>query len=217
MLTPAGVEEYLESLYYSPGSCLGITLGGPQQANLGDGNGYVNQTLEMRFNYYQGDGGSCLESLHGGNHLRFWTQNGSQADTGAIFLAVSYEYNATLQHDIVNDGYDLGRNLLVGNATNSSGTTSPGGFQYMTTNTTAALLSGVDASQINHNIGVDGNVAILTVTVTKNGTLGANRDTGTSGGTSSSSSSSTSGASRAVQLWSALFGSLLVLGTSLVF
>lgn len=191
VLTPAGIEEYLESLYFSPGSCIGLSLGGPQTANLGDGNAYVNQTQEMRFNYYQGDGGSCLESLRGGNHLRYFFQNGSTADTGAIFMAVSYEYNATLAHDIVPDGYDLGRDLLVGNATNSTGTKSPGGFEYTTINTAAALLSSVSASELNHDISVDGNVAVLTVRITKTGTLGANRNAaGTSGGTSTSGSRS---------------------------
>jgi hypothetical protein len=62
----ANPEEYLESLFFSPGSCGGISLGGPQLANLGDGNGYQNQSDVMRFNYYQGDGGSCLESIRGG-------------------------------------------------------------------------------------------------------------------------------------------------------
>lgn len=60
-------EEYLESLYFSPGDCVGISLGGPQTANLGDGNGSKNQSDVMRFNYYQGDGGTCLESIRGGN------------------------------------------------------------------------------------------------------------------------------------------------------
>ncbi|UZJ57042.1 hypothetical protein CBS101457_006362 [Exobasidium rhododendri] len=185
----ANPEEYLESLYFSPGSCAGISLGGPQLANLGDGNGYKNQSDVMRFNYYQGDGGTCLESLYGGNHLRWFQQNGSSADTGAIFMAVSFEYNASLAHDIQINGYDLGRNLLVGNATNAT-TTSPGGFVYTATNTSAALLSGTSADQLNHDIAIDGKVAILTVKVQKTGVVGANRDSGTSGGTASSSGTS---------------------------
>ena len=186
VLTPDGIREYFESLFYSPGSCLGISLGGPQQANLGDGNGYVNQTDVFRFNYYQGDGGTCLETINGGNHFRYFPQNGPSANTGAIFLAVSYELSAQLEHDIVPDGYNLGRDVFVGNATNSSGTTSPGGYQYTTSNTTAALLSDTQVSQLNHGIAVDGNVAILTVRVTKTGSMGANRASGTSGGSDSS-------------------------------
>jgi hypothetical protein len=181
-------EEYLESLYFSPGSCLGITIGGPQSANLGDGNGYKNQSDEMRFNYYEGDSGTCLESVRGGNHLRWFQQNGSSADTGAIFMAVSYEYNSTLDHDIQINGYDLGRDLLVGNATNAT-TTSPGGFVYTTTNTSVALLSGITASELNHDIAIDGNVAVLTVKVQKTGIVGANRNSAAGAGTTTTSSS----------------------------
>lgn len=118
-------------------------------------------------------------------------QNGSSEDTNAIFIAASVEYPATQSHDIVPDGYDLGRDWLTGNATNSTGTTSPGGYEYTATMTTTDLLSSVSTSQINHGISVDGTVAVLTVKITKSGTLGANRS-----GSSSSSSSSTSGATR---------------------
>lgn len=118
-------------------------------------------------------------------------QNGTSEDTNAIFIAASVEYPATQSHDIVPDGYDLGRDWLTGNATNSSGTTSPGGYEYTATMTTTDLLSTVNTSAINHGISVDGTVAVLTVKITKSGTLGANRT-----GSSSSSSSSTSGATR---------------------
>lgn len=51
--------------------CLDIHLGGPQSANLGDGNGQVNQTIEMRQDFGNEIIGTCLESLVGGNHLRY--------------------------------------------------------------------------------------------------------------------------------------------------
>lgn len=50
--------------------CFGIHLGDPQSANLGDGNGWVNQTVELREDYGSSGIGTCLESLIGGNHLR---------------------------------------------------------------------------------------------------------------------------------------------------
>ena len=53
--------------------CLGIHLGGPQCANLGDGNGCVNQTIELREDFGDADDGTCLESLIGGNHFRYDT------------------------------------------------------------------------------------------------------------------------------------------------
>ena len=77
----------LDSFSPSGTECLGIHLGGAQAANLGDGNGWVNQTLELRQDYGNSGLGSCLESLTGGNHLRLFRQNGPTANTGALFLA----------------------------------------------------------------------------------------------------------------------------------
>ena len=67
--------------------CFGAHLGAPQTANLGDGNGAVNQTIELRNDYGNPDIGACWESLVGGNHLRMWRQNGPNAHTNALFLA----------------------------------------------------------------------------------------------------------------------------------
>ncbi len=61
--------------------------GEPQAANLGDGNGWVNQTLELRQDYGGSVIGTCVESLIGGNHLRLYRQNGPLANSGALFLA----------------------------------------------------------------------------------------------------------------------------------
>ena len=87
--------------------CLGIHLGDPQCANLGDGNGCVNQTVELREDYGDASVGTCLESAIGGNHFRcveddhYWLQkthlfcrvfrqNGPSANSGALFLAYVY-------------------------------------------------------------------------------------------------------------------------------
>jgi hypothetical protein len=67
--------------------CLGLHLGGPFSANLGDGNGPVNQTVELREDFGNILLGTCLESAAGGNHLRMFRQNGPTANTGALFLA----------------------------------------------------------------------------------------------------------------------------------
>jgi hypothetical protein len=77
----------LDLSFPSGTECLGIHLGDAQAANLGDGNGWVNQTLELRQDYGNSGLGSCLESLAGGNHLRLFRQNGPTANTGALFLA----------------------------------------------------------------------------------------------------------------------------------
>lgn len=192
VLSQAGFEEFSRAVSFSPGSCLGISQGTAQTLNLGDGNGAQAQTNIMRYNFKQGDGGTCLESLNGGNHFRYWIQNGSAADSGAVFVAASVELNATLNHMIAPNGYNRGRNELVGNAT--AGTlTSPGGFKYtVTSSTNTQLLSNVQTNQINHGISIDGNVAILTVRITQNGTIGANANS-TNSGSSSSNSNSSSG------------------------
>ncbi|ETS63262.1 hypothetical protein PaG_01537 [Moesziomyces aphidis] len=185
VLSQDGFEEFSRALYFSPGSCLNISQGGYQTANLGDGNGAKPQTNIMRYNFKQGDGGTCLESLKGGNHFRYWIQNGTAANSGAIFIAASVELNATLNHAIAPNGYDDGRDQLVGNAT--AGTlTSPGGFQYtVSRQSSSQLLSGASASQINHDIGIDGVVDVLTVRITKNGSIGTGRSSASSGGSTS--------------------------------
>lgn len=51
----------------------------------------VNQTAVIRWAYGNVELGTCQETLEGGNHLRYWIQNGPNANSGAIFMAVSYE------------------------------------------------------------------------------------------------------------------------------
>ena len=126
------------TVLYSSTECFGLHIGNPQSANLGDGNGWVNQTVsfsvsqsamsismnlprycfmpcsilfcfqvEIRQDYDDSLVGTCIESLIGGNHfrcvgvmvlgledscmllmvLRVYRQNGSHADSGALFLA----------------------------------------------------------------------------------------------------------------------------------
>ncbi|KAF7980776.1 hypothetical protein HWV62_36833 [Athelia sp. TMB] len=127
--------------------CLGFHLGGPQSANLGDGNGWVNQTTELRFDYGNSGLGTCLESLIGGNHLRLYIQNGNEANSGALFLAVSKEEDVSKSHTVIPDGYDVGRNELVASAT---GSTSYGGVKYSTVaqNVTGLLAAG--SAGVNH-------------------------------------------------------------------
>jgi hypothetical protein len=44
--------------------------GPPMTANLGDGNDWTNQIVELRFNYGSRHLGTGLQTLIGGNHLR---------------------------------------------------------------------------------------------------------------------------------------------------
>ncbi|KAJ7072480.1 hypothetical protein C8F01DRAFT_1299177 [Mycena amicta] len=138
-----------------------LAIGGPQTANLGDGNGYVNQTLELRQDYGDPNLGTCLESLIGGNHLRLYRQNGPQADTGALFLAVSQEENVADGHTISPDGYNKGRDALVASAV---GATSFGGVNYQTVSQSLTGLLPAGSAGVNHGIATDGTTILLTVT-----------------------------------------------------
>ncbi|TBU35645.1 hypothetical protein BD311DRAFT_783299 [Dichomitus squalens] len=151
-----------DAIGFDSKECLGLHLGTPQTANLGDGNGSLNQTIEFRQDFGNDFLGTCFESLLGGNHFRVWRQNGPSASSGALFLAVSKEQDASTNHDLVDDGYNIGRNELVAAAV---GTKSHGGVTYNTVakNITGLMPAGSDG--VNHGIAVDGVITLLTVTI----------------------------------------------------
>jgi len=162
VLTDDGFLNYAKAIGFST-ECFGFHIGDPQSANLGDGNGWVNQTIEIRQDYGDSLVGTCIESLIGGNHFRVYRQNGPQADSGALFLAVSSEEPVTENHNIIPNGYDIGRDALVATAI---GKTSFGGVNYKTVaeNVTGLLAPG--SQGVNHGISQDGITTILTLTVT---------------------------------------------------
>ncbi|KLO19470.1 hypothetical protein SCHPADRAFT_935269 [Schizopora paradoxa] len=162
VLTDAGFLNYAQSLSFSF-ECLDIHLGAPQSADLGDGNGQVNQTTELRFDFGNEELGTCLETLEGGNHLRVFRQNGSEHNTGALFLAVSMEEDLEEGHTIVPNGYNIGRDEFVGNAT--AGTTTANGVSYTATSETITGLLPSGSAGVNHGIAQDGIVQLLTVTI----------------------------------------------------
>ncbi|KAJ3752257.1 hypothetical protein EV360DRAFT_97492 [Lentinula raphanica] len=192
-----GLQTYFNSLGFA-GECLGNHLGDDQAANLGDGNGLINQTGVMRWDYGNVQTGTCEESIDGGNHFRYWIQNGSAADSNAIFMAASYELPASSNHDIVVNGYNLGRDWLVGNITGStiptesltnsssySGNTASNGFNFSTAVQYVSGLLPNTSVGINHNLtvatngvnAVDGLVAVLTVKITAtNSSAGSSSD-----------------------------------------
>ncbi|KAH7908420.1 hypothetical protein BJ138DRAFT_1091291 [Hygrophoropsis aurantiaca] len=161
VLTDTGIVNYARAIGFSE-ECFDIHLGAPQSANLGDGNGWVNQTIELRQDYGDAPVGTCLESLIGGDHFRVYRQNGTNADSGALFLAVSQEEPVTDGHDIIPNGYNIGRDSLV---TWATGQTSYGGLSYTTTaqNITGLLAPG--SNGVNHGIAQDGVVVLLTVNI----------------------------------------------------
>lgn len=182
-----GLQNYFQSFGFS-GECLGLHQGDHQAADLGDGNGYKNETQVMRWNYGDPKVGTCTETVKGGNHFRYWTQNGPNANSGAIFMAVSYELPVEQQHNIIVNGYDLGRDWLVGNITGqaiptlalantthyAASQTSANNYTYQTDVQYMSGLLQSTSEGINHflTVGVnggpaiDGFVAVLNVKIT---------------------------------------------------
>lgn len=161
VLTESGLLNYARSIGFSE-ECFGIHLGDPFAADLGDGHGFVNQSTELRQDFGNSEIGTCLESLIGGNHFRVYFQNGPSANSGAAFLAVSKEKDVENHHDIVDDGYNIGRNELAASAI---GTTSFGGVTYSTTARNVTGLMAAGSQGVNHGIAVDGLVTLLTVNI----------------------------------------------------
>ncbi|KAF9510980.1 hypothetical protein BS47DRAFT_1319355 [Hydnum rufescens UP504] len=158
ILTDRGFRHYAKSLGYNA-ECLNQHMGGAQQADLGDGFGYRDQQIILRQHYFP-IFGTCWESLAGGHHFRAWRQNGTEANTGAWFLAVSKEKNLGDAHIIVPDGYNIGRDWLVDKAV--QGGRYKGTWWKADVEWREGLLEP-GAEGINHNISQDGLVAILTV------------------------------------------------------
>jgi len=219
--TNGGMRNYFLSFGFSS-ECLGQHSGSDQEANLGDGNGYKIETAVIRWNYGDPSLGACKETIEGGNHFRYWVQNGPSANSEAVFMAVSYELPIAKQHDVIGNGYNLARDWLVGNATaqstdlvtanmtNSStfsGQTSYGGYTYQTNVQYVSGLLPNTSIGINHNItvgvngtnAIDGLVAILGVKIIQQPS------------SSSSSATSTTSLPRSKRLFASfLLSSLLV-------
>ncbi|KAI0253113.1 hypothetical protein BJV78DRAFT_241903 [Lactifluus subvellereus] len=161
VLSDGGLVHFANAIGFGI-ECFGAHLGVPQTANLGDGHGWVNQTLELRNDYGNPDIGTCWESLVGGNHFRVFRQNGPSANTGALFLAVSEEENVTEGHTIKPNGYNLGRDSLVKSAL---GLKKYRGVKYQTTAQSISGMIPAGSTGINHGIAIDGVVTLLTVTI----------------------------------------------------
>ncbi|KAJ6498849.1 hypothetical protein C8R45DRAFT_820956 [Mycena sanguinolenta] len=156
-----GFLQYARAIGFDK-ECLGLHIGNPQTANLGDGRGDVNETEVLRQSF--GIPGTCVESLTGGNHFRVFPQAG----TGALFLAVSKEQDAEDSHNIVADGYDIGRDLLVASAAGKKTYFDIETFKLTTYNTVLTNLTGLIApgsDGVNHGIAQDGVIKLLTVTI----------------------------------------------------
>ncbi|KDN48238.1 hypothetical protein RSAG8_02830, partial [Rhizoctonia solani AG-8 WAC10335] len=146
VLTHEGLHKYAKSIGFSE-ECLGIHIGDLHGADLGDGEGRKDEQFLARQHYFP-IWGTCWESLAGGNHFRAWQQK----DTKAWFLAVSKEKHVGDHHQIIDDGYNIGRDYLVSRALRKGAR-----VEWR-----EELLEAGNEG-INHGIAQDGRVAVLTV------------------------------------------------------
>ncbi|KAF7357778.1 hypothetical protein MVEN_00823800 [Mycena venus] len=163
VLTLDGFLQYAQTIGFDV-ECLGLHIGNPQSANLGDGRGDVNETEVLRQSFGIPGIGTCLESLEGETTSEY----SPQVSTGAIFLAVSKEEDASESHNIVPDGYNIGRDLLVAGAVGKKTGFDGKKFKFTTYNTVLTNLTGLIApgsDGVNHGIAQDGVIKLLTVTI----------------------------------------------------
>ena len=160
VLSEKGFVDFGQAIGYDPDSFVGKVQGnGKQSANLGDGRGSTEQAGLMR----QHPG--SVEAIVGGNHFRYWMQVGDKANTKAVFIAASVEKALKYHHDLVSNGYDQGRDMIVKNATSQPRSWNGKKFTTKQIKMDKSLLKGVSKNDLNHNIGTDGGVAILEVSV----------------------------------------------------
>ncbi|EPT05377.1 hypothetical protein FOMPIDRAFT_1057626 [Fomitopsis schrenkii] len=158
ILTESGLHTYAKSIGFSK-ECLGLHYGHIHEADLGDGLGRKPEELLYRQDYFPIIG-TCWESVRGGHHFRAWKQNGTIADSGAWFLGASLEKDSSKNHLIEDDGYNLGRNYIVEQATAGSHWSSM--WWKADIEWRQGLLER-GSRGVNHDIEQDGLVAILTV------------------------------------------------------
>ncbi|POY71663.1 hypothetical protein BMF94_5358, partial [Rhodotorula taiwanensis] len=160
VLKESGFISYSRSLGLW-NECANLHLGDPQVANLGDGKGWERELFVMRESVWPFPWvGSCLETITGGNHFRAYKQNGTEADSGAWFLAASKEVDLRGKHKIAHNGYNIGRDLIVERA--SSGST----YLNRRYETKVEWLEGLlrpGSEGMAHGIAQDGRIALLTV------------------------------------------------------
>ncbi|KAH9949796.1 hypothetical protein B0H21DRAFT_726017 [Amylocystis lapponica] len=158
ILTEVGLHMYAKSIGFSE-ECLGLHYGNIHDADLGDGLGRKAEQFLARQHYFPVMG-TCWESVRGGHHFRAWRQNGTVANSGAWFIGASREKDSSKNHQIVPDGYNLGRDYIVEQAI--VGTHWNGMWWKAQVEWRSGLLQRGNRG-VNHDIEQDGRVAILTV------------------------------------------------------
>ena len=146
-------------------------------ADLGQGNMGIRQGSGtglngvLRWNYALPEIGTCRETIEGGAHFRWFIQH--RKNGIAMFLAASLEKGISDKHMIQPNGYDLGRDFLVHQATR------PGGIEWQGNRFNASVewiragrLLNATSKNISHpeialpgRPAIDGRVAVLTVNI----------------------------------------------------
>ncbi|TIB88919.1 hypothetical protein E3Q18_03258 [Wallemia mellicola] len=169
VLSNRGLLDFAKSVGFAT-ECLNLHIGGPQYANLGDGQGWIKEKIELRQTYFPFFG-TCWESYKGGNHFRAFRQS----TTGAWFLAVSMEKKIKEHHKILEDGYNRKfMNCGVDTANKTTGGRDElaskallggygGGYRFRTSVEWIDNLLEPGSEGVNHGIPQDGRVALLTV------------------------------------------------------
>ncbi|KAF8169843.1 hypothetical protein K438DRAFT_223987 [Mycena galopus ATCC 62051] len=153
VLTDAGFYGFAASLGFAH-ECLGLHMGARQPANLGDGNGWVDEITVLRESYGSASLGTCWETVIGSTAKPPPTR----------FSSPFRRKRACSGTTISRDGYNIGRDLLVQRAARARGT-SYKGVRYATTARTLEGLMSPGKVGVNHNITTDGLVVLLTITV----------------------------------------------------
>lgn len=72
-----------------------------------------NETAVIRYNYGDPALGTCQETIQGGNHFRYWVQNGPQRNSSAVFMAFSYEHSLQGAFYFISRGYIVFNSISI--------------------------------------------------------------------------------------------------------
>ena len=166
LLSEDGMSTYLGSLGYESGPChAGDRLVG-DQANVGNGKDTIMSTV---FTWHSP---RCDLVQNPSLRFNYWTQTDSSKKQGAHFIAAAVVLPNKEGDQVVENGYDLGRDEFVAQATVNN-TNTPVARRYNNTleyrtqvvyNDTE-LLSNISAHDLQFNVGTDGRVPILLVSI----------------------------------------------------
>ena len=166
LLSEDGMSTYLGSLGYESGPCQAGDRVVGDQANVGNGKDTIMSTV---FTWHSP---RCDLVQNPSLRLNYWTQTDLSKHQGAHFIAAAVVLPNKDGDQVVKNGYDLGRDEFVAQATVNN-TNTPVAHRYNNTleyrtqviyNYTE-LLSNIWAQDLQFSVGTDGRVPILLVSI----------------------------------------------------